>query len=89
MLIDLSTPNIEPSFTTSITDKKNRKTLGEIKFKFFQGPILGTGEIYFSLQEVDDLIYVLQKALEKYHDTVEAELQAELAKLNNSKDGAS
>lgn len=87
MFIDLMTNNIEPSFTTSIPSKNARDTLGDIKFKFSRNPIIGTADIYFTIQEVDDLIYVLQKALEKYHDTVEAELQAELATINNVTDG--
>jgi hypothetical protein len=89
MFIDLMSDNIEPSFTTSIPGKTARASLGDIKFKFTNNRILNTGVIYFTIQEVDDLIYVLQKALEQYHDTVEAELQAELAKLNNDKDGPS
>ena len=87
MFIDLMSNNIEPSFTTSIPAKAARETLGDIKFKFTNTRILNTGVIYFTIQEVDDLIYVLQKSLEQYHDTVEAELQAELAKPNNDKDG--
>lgn len=86
MFIDLMSDNIEPSFTTSIPAKTARASLGDIKFKFTNNRS-HTGVIYFTIQEVDDLIYVLQKSLEKYHDTVEEELQAELAKLNNDKDG--
>lgn len=85
MLIDLQIPHFEPDFRTKIVDKASRKHLGEIGLSLSRH----TGTNYLTIQEVDDLIYVLQKSLEQYHDTVEAELQAELAKLNNDKDGAS